>query len=162
MRFRHLAGAALALAALALPGSTQSVAQQLQEGVYAQQVVGDLDGAIRIYRQIIASNPAKRVYAAQAQMHLAQALLQKGDLAGAAQEFTTLSANYSEFRDAIASMAGNVAGGMAANVAGNVAAGVAAGLAGSMTLPGNAIVFSLGTAMLADGQRDRYIHKATG
>ncbi|HMD70790.1 MAG TPA: tetratricopeptide repeat protein [Bryobacteraceae bacterium] len=137
MRFRYFAGAALAIAMAALPGSAQSAAQRLQAGVYAQQTAGDLDGAIRIFREIVASNPAQRVFAAQAQMHLAQALLQKGDLAGAAQEFTTLSANYSEFRNMIADMAGR------------------------MPEPGMTRVFSLGTTTLSQGEPDRYVHNLT-
>jgi hypothetical protein len=137
MRFRYLAGAALAIAMAALPGSAQTVAQQLEKGVYAQQTAGNLDGAIRIFREIVASNPAQRVYAAQAQMHLAQALLQKGDLAGAAQEFTALSANYSEFR------------------------GMIAGMAGHMAESGRSRVFSLGSVMLSQGEPDRYVHNLT-
>ena len=66
----------------ALPSLAQSVEEQLQRGIYTQQTAGDLDSAIRIFRQIIASNPTRKVYAAQAQVHLAQALLQKGDLDG--------------------------------------------------------------------------------
>jgi hypothetical protein len=138
MKHRLLAGAALAMAVVALPGSAQPLAQRLQQGVYAQQTAGDLDGAIRIFREIVASNPEQRVYAAQAQMHLAQALLQKGDLAGAAQEFTTLSANYSEFRNMIAEMAGR------------------------MSQSGGARSFSLGDTTLSQDGPDRYTHRATG
>ena len=57
----------------------QPASQLLERGIYAQQVAGDLDGAIKIYRQIVASNPPQREYAAQAQYLLVQALLQKGD-----------------------------------------------------------------------------------
>jgi len=124
--------------ALALPGSAQSIAEQLQKAIYAQQTAGDLDGAIQTYRQIVASNPAQRIYAAQAQMHLAQALLQKGDLPGAAQEFTPLSANYSEFRDMIAGMAGRMAG------------------------VEHGRVFSLGTVTPLEGEPTHYQHNLTG
>jgi hypothetical protein len=89
MIFRHLAGAALAVAMAAAPGPAESVAVQLQKGIYAQQTAGDLDGAIRIFRQIIASNPAQTVYAAQAQVHLAQALLQQSGVAAPARESAT-------------------------------------------------------------------------
>jgi hypothetical protein len=138
MKHRLLVGVALAIAMAALPGSAQSVAQQLEKGVYAQQTAGDLDGAIRIFREIVASNPAQRVYAAQAQMHLAQALLQKGDLSGAAQEFNTLAANYSEFRNLVAGMAGRV------------------------SQSGGARSFSLGDTALSQNGPDRYTHRATG
>ncbi len=83
MKMRYLAvAAALAVAWGAQPEPAQSVAEQLQKGIYAQKTEGDLDSAIRIYRQIIASNPAQRVYAAQAQTLLAQALAQKDNNAG--------------------------------------------------------------------------------
>ena len=108
MRLRYLATVALGAALSALPLPAQSAGEQLQKGIYAQETAGDLDGAIRIYRQVIVSNPAQRVFAAQAQRHLAQALLQKGDLAGAAQEFNTLAATYPEFHDLIADMAGRM------------------------------------------------------
>jgi tetratricopeptide (TPR) repeat protein len=145
MKLRYLAAVALGVALGALPAPAQSVAEQLQKGIYAQQTAGDLDGAIRIYRQVIASNPAQRIYAAQAQMHLAQALLAKGDLEGAAQEFTTLSANYSEFRDMIADMASRMQEASPATRWG-----------------GQAHVFSLGTVTLSQGEPDHYQHNLTG
>jgi len=138
MKLRNLAVAALVGALGALPGSAQSVAEQLQKGIYAQETAGDLDSAIRIYREVIASNPAQRIYGAQAQMHLAQALLEKGDLAGAAQEFATLSANYAEFRDMIADMAGRIQG------------------------AGQTRTISRGTLTLSQGEPDHYQHHLTG
>ena len=137
MKFRYVA-ATLALAFVALPGQAQTVAQQLQKGIYAQQTAGDLDGAIRIFRQVVASNPVDRTYAAQAQMHLAQALLQKGDLNGAAQEFNTLAANYAEFRDMVA------------------------GMAGHMAAVSHNRTFSKGNVTLSSGEPDRYTHNLTG
>ncbi len=38
----------------------------LQEGLYAEQIDGDLDAAIRIYGQIIADTSAQRSHIAQA------------------------------------------------------------------------------------------------
>jgi hypothetical protein len=131
--------ALLGLALAAWPGLAQDpVAVQLQKGIFAQQTTGDLDAAIQIFRQIVASNPAERIYAAQAQMHLAQSLLAKGDLNGAAQEFNNLAANYSEFKDVVAGMAKQMAG------------------------IGHGRVFSKGTVTLADGQPDRYQHRLSG
>jgi tetratricopeptide (TPR) repeat protein len=79
----------------------QPPAVQLQKGLYSQNAAGNLDAAIQKYRQILASNPSERPVAAQAQYRLAQALLQKGDLSGAAQEFQTLAVNYPESKDLI-------------------------------------------------------------
>jgi hypothetical protein len=138
MKLRAIAAIALGVALSALPGSAQSAAEQLQKGIYAQQTAGDLDAAIQIFRQIVASNPTERAIAAQAQMHLAQALLQKGDLDGAAREFNTLAANYSEFREMLANMAGRVSG------------------------TGHNRVFSLGTVTLSQGEPDRYTNNLIG
>jgi hypothetical protein len=83
MRRGYIPVAVLALAMGAFPCSAQPVAEQLQRGIYEQQTAGDLDNAIRTYRQILASRPIQRVYAAQAQTYLAQALLQEGAVPGA-------------------------------------------------------------------------------
>ena len=136
---RTIATAAFGLALAVWPAAAQeSAAVQLQKGIFAQQTTGDLEAAIQIFRQIIASNPVERVYAAQAQLHLAQSLLQKGDLNGAATEFNVLAANYSEFHEAVAAMSKQ--------------------LAGVQQGP----TFSKGTATLAQDQPDRYQNKLTG
>jgi len=142
MRCTHPAAFALVIGLATLPGVAQqpepSVSQELEKGIYAQQTTGDLDAAIQTFRQVIASNPSQRIYAAQAQLHLAQALLQKGDLDEAAQEFSKLAANYSEFRDAIAAMAR------------------------SMPAMNHARVFNVGETFLAAGEPDRFRDTATG
>lgn len=102
---------ALTCSMLAGAALSQSAAEQLQKGIYAQDSAGDLDRAIAVYREIVRSNPSQRAVAATAQMRLAQALLQKGDLAAAAREFDTLSRDYAEFSDLIASMAARMGSG---------------------------------------------------
>ena len=110
MRLRVLA-AALTMAWLpAASAQPQTAAEQLAKAVYTQQSSGDLDGAIQMYREIIASNPTQRNIAAQAQFRLFQALLQKGDLNGAQQEFQNLVLNFSDNRDLIMKMAGRLSG----------------------------------------------------
>jgi hypothetical protein len=67
-------------AAWAASGQAQqpaSAAVELQRAAYLQRTVGDLDTAIQIYRQVIASRPADRAIVAQAESGLAQALQQK-------------------------------------------------------------------------------------
>jgi hypothetical protein len=107
MMLKCAAAAALGLALLASPAPSQTVAEQMQKAIYAQQTAGDLDTAIQIYRQILTSSGADRKTAAAAQFRLAQSLLQKGELAEAAREFQML-ANYPEYTDAIAKLAGRV------------------------------------------------------
>jgi hypothetical protein len=95
--------AAIVLAAA--PMAAQSASELLQKGIYTQDTVGDLDGAIQIYRQIISSSPSQHEIAAEAQYRLAQALVRKGDLTGAALEFQTLARDYSEYQALISRMA---------------------------------------------------------
>jgi tetratricopeptide (TPR) repeat protein len=101
---KFMAAAVLA-AALAVPGSAQSASELLQKGIYTQETAGDLDGAIQIYRQIVASAPAQHEIAAEAQYRLAQALVRKGDLTGASLEFQKLARDYSEYQALISRMA---------------------------------------------------------
>jgi hypothetical protein len=106
--------AASAVLAMLLPATfavAQTVAEQLQKAIYNQETVGDVDSAIQMYRQIISSNTNQRTVAAQAQFRLAQALLQKGDLNGASQEFQTLALNYSDYRGLIMSMSARLRSG---------------------------------------------------
>jgi tetratricopeptide (TPR) repeat protein len=89
----------------AVPGFAQTAAELLQKGIYAQETEGKLDDAIQIYRQIVNSAPNPREIGAQAQYRLAQALLQKGDTNGAAQEFSRLARDYSEYSGVISQLA---------------------------------------------------------
>ena len=96
--------AILAFSFTATPGFCQSVSELLQKGIYFQQSVGDVDQATQIYRQIINSGGDPKV-AAQAQFLLAQCLIRKGDLTGAAQEFARLAQDYANYRDVIGKLA---------------------------------------------------------
>lgn len=97
---------ALVLASLiTIPLLAQTTAELLQKGIYTQETAGDLEGAIAIYRQIVNSGNSPRDLAAQAQYRLAQSLLQKGDLAGGAQEFSNLARNYADYGKLISSLA---------------------------------------------------------
>jgi hypothetical protein len=95
---------------LVLCCQAQTPAELLQKGIYTQETAGDPDGAIQIYRQITATAPSQSPVAAQAQFRIADALLQKGDLSGAALEFTTLATRYSEHQALIAKMAKRLGG----------------------------------------------------
>lgn len=104
MIIRFAASAAAALLFLATPGSPQTAAESLQKGMYTQQTAGDVDGAIQIYRGVIAAADADRATAGRAQMQLVSAFLQKGDFAGAAREFNTLMLSYGDQKEVISSM----------------------------------------------------------
>lgn len=102
---RILTNFAAAIVLAAVPVAAQSASELLQKGIYTQDTVGDLDGAIQIYRQIISSSPSQHEIAAEAQYRLAQTLIRKGDLTGAALEFQTLARDYSEYQALISRMA---------------------------------------------------------
>src|SRR5215471_15385613 len=106
--------AMLACAALvaAIPCFGQTAAELLQKGIYAQETEGNLDNAILTYRQIVNSAPSQRDVAAQAQYRLAQALLQKGNMAEASKEFDRLARDYADYSSLVSSLAGQVGPGI--------------------------------------------------
>lgn len=96
---------------LTIPGSAQSATELLQKGIYAQQTAGDLDGAIKIFRQIVSSaTPAQRAQAAQAQYLLVQSLIRKGDFTVAAQELQKLATDYPDYKDLANSLVASASG----------------------------------------------------
>ena len=96
--------AAAIVATLLLTGvasAQQSAADLLQKGIHAQETVGDLDGAIQIFRQVVASPNTNKQLAAQAQYQLVLCVLQKGDRPGASQELQLLEKNFADQPDLI-------------------------------------------------------------
>ncbi|MCK4292034.1 MAG: tetratricopeptide repeat protein [Planctomycetes bacterium] len=83
--FLLLAVGLLASAAQAKPASVL-----LQEGLYAEQIEGDLDAAIKIYEKIIAQAEQTQQSAARAMYRIGICRLKKGDKTQAAQEFQQL------------------------------------------------------------------------
>jgi tetratricopeptide (TPR) repeat protein len=102
LNFAIAAAATVLAAALA---SAQTAAEKLEKAIYTQNTAGDVDAALQMYRDIVASAPQQKQIAAQAQYRLAMALMQKGELDAAQREFQNLAFNFSEYKDLIASMA---------------------------------------------------------
>src|ERR1035441_6673621 len=102
MTIRYLATALAATLLWGIPVSAQSAADLLQKGIYAQETMGDLDGAIKSYRQVLTSYPSNKQIAAQAQYQLVLCMVQKGDRAAASREFDALARNYPDQADFIA------------------------------------------------------------
>jgi TonB family protein len=105
MKIKQIAGLVVAAYVTVMTGYAQTAAEQMQKGIYTQETVGDLDGAIAIYRQIVNSGSSPRDLAAEAQYRLAQILLQKGDLSNAAQEFDKLARSYADYGQLVSRMA---------------------------------------------------------
>ncbi len=95
---------------IVLPVVGQSTADLLQKGIYTQETVGDLDGAIKIYRQVISSASQSRAYAAQAQYRLGLCLLKKGEKSEAAKAFEKLVQDYSDEKELVAKAKEQMAG----------------------------------------------------
>ena len=100
---RRLVAAAF-LAAL-LPGTYPVLAQNpsdlLQKAIYTQETVGDLDGAIQLYKQVVSAAKDVRPYGAQAQYRLGLCLLKRGSPAEAAAAFKAVIEQYPEQTDLV-------------------------------------------------------------
>jgi tetratricopeptide (TPR) repeat protein len=74
----------------------------LREGLYAEEVEGDIDAAIKIYEQIINDNSASRENVAQALYRQGMCCLKKKDDAGARAAFGRLVAQYADQTEIVA------------------------------------------------------------
>src|SRR4030095_7334516 len=82
----------------------QTAGEQLQRAIFAQEAQGNIDSAISTYRPLAVSSLAPREVSAHVEYRLSQALLQKGDLTGAAAEVQRLEKNFPEYRTLIESL----------------------------------------------------------
>ena len=76
-----------------------SAAVMLEKGIYTEQTLGDLDAAVKIYRQIVDQAKTNRKYAAQAQYRLGMCYLKKKQSADAIREFTALAKSFPDQKD---------------------------------------------------------------
>jgi hypothetical protein len=114
MKIEAMGAALLAAILLTAPASTQAQTEQqrlnealrMQRATFSQNTAGNLDAAIEIYREVAGPRTADRALAAEAQYRLSQALLQKGDLAGASEELLRLSNNFPDQAERISRLAG--------------------------------------------------------
>ena len=96
-RLKHITGIfvlAVALIASAAPAKEASVL--LQQGLYAEEVDGDLDAAIKIYEQVIQDGSAQRSHVAQALYRQGMCYLKKQQEQQAKLVFEKLIAGYSD------------------------------------------------------------------
>lgn len=101
MSTRYFTTAILAALFAVTTANAQSAADLLQKGIYSQETLGDLDGAIQVYRQVTGSATAPKPLAAQAQYQLVLCMLQKGDRTAAAHELDLLTHNFPDQQDYI-------------------------------------------------------------
>ena len=84
----------LAVVLLASSAQARPASVLLQEGLYAEEIEGDLDAAIRIYEQIAADKSAGARYAAQAMYRLGLCYQKKQDYQQAKATFEKLIARF--------------------------------------------------------------------
>src|SRR5436305_8356174 len=82
-------------------GQNPTTAELLQKGIYLQETVGDLDGAIKIYRQVVQRAGESRANADQAEYRLGACLREKGQQAESAGAFQDLISDYPEQTDMV-------------------------------------------------------------
>lgn len=84
-------------------GATDSsAADLLEQGIYQEETVGDLEAAIAIYNRIVGDADAERPYAARALYRLGQCLQKSGKEDLAIRTFEKLVAEYPEQSDLVA------------------------------------------------------------
>jgi len=76
------------------PSAGASASVLLQEGLYAEEIEGDLDGAIKIYEQVLVEAKDIEQAAAQATYRIGMCFLKKGDKAKAAEHFQSIVREY--------------------------------------------------------------------
>jgi hypothetical protein len=86
----------LTLAAFAGAAAGKSTSTLLQEGLYAEEVDGDLDAAIKLYQQVITKGTAQRSHVAQAMYRQGMCYLKKQDETRAREVFAKLVADYGD------------------------------------------------------------------
>ncbi len=70
------------------------VPELLEQAIFTEETVGDLDAAMELYEQIVARTDADRSYGAQAQYRLALCLLKKGNSDDAVAALQKLAADF--------------------------------------------------------------------
>jgi tetratricopeptide (TPR) repeat protein len=97
---RHsITGIVMAFAAIAANSvGADSVAELLEKGIYAEETLGDLGAAIKIYQRISSSADAERSLHAQAIYRLGACHLKTGDRDEAARAFQRLLQKYPEHK----------------------------------------------------------------
>ena len=79
----------------------KSAAELLREGLYAEEVEGNLDSAIGIYQQVILDTTAPKNLVAQALYHQGMCFMKKKDEAKARDVFQKLVTDYPDQKDVI-------------------------------------------------------------
>ena len=109
MRFKTLILAGLVLIPASGPTvRAQTMSDLLEQAIFKEETVGDLDAAIKIYEQIVAEAKANRSYAAQAQYRLGMCYLKQGRKDHSAAAFRKLIEQFPKQRELVAQARGRL------------------------------------------------------
>jgi hypothetical protein len=89
----QLVRVALLAALLGATAMAQALSEQLQKGIYTQETLGDLEGAVRIFRQVVSAAPPDSDIRVQAQLRLRAA----EELRAARERHRRVSEKYATF-----------------------------------------------------------------
>lgn len=76
------------------PASEESASVLLERGIFAEETSGDMDGAVKIYQQIIAQEKASRPFVAQAIYRMGACYAKKADRAKASEALSQVIKNF--------------------------------------------------------------------
>ncbi len=94
-RLRRTAiGLLLVVVGVRASGATKPASVLLQEALYAEEIEGDLDAAIKIYEQVVREGEEAQKAAAQAAYRIGMCYLKKGDKPRAAEQFGEVISKY--------------------------------------------------------------------
>jgi hypothetical protein len=97
MRRTILCGVATAVAAILCATALATTApERLEEAVYTEETLGDLQKAVHLYQQVIADAEASRSVVAEAHYRLAACYLKQGDRTAAVAELRKLGRRYGD------------------------------------------------------------------
>lgn len=75
---------------------TESLSVLLEKGIYTEETAGDLDGAMKIYRQVMDQAVSNQQWGAEASYRLGHCYLKKGDTTNALEAFRFTAAHASD------------------------------------------------------------------
>jgi tetratricopeptide (TPR) repeat protein len=81
------------------PAPSNSVSELLEKGIYSEQSKGDLDGAIKLYEQLLTEAKGSQALAAQAQYRLGVCLYKKKQFAESTAAFEKLIKDYPQQKE---------------------------------------------------------------
>ena len=100
----HIARIALIAALAFVPAAfaAETPSAQLEKGIFQQETAGDLDAAVKVYKQIVDEANANRRFVAEAQFRIGECYQKQGKKAEAEAAFRQVIASYPDQAELVA------------------------------------------------------------